>query len=229
MPGIAGYAKTLSFAAWNWASVRMPLIFIWCSFSISSTTPLLVPPRWLSGSTTPPTTLVAAWIALEDVDSDLAGPLVYVPSSHRLNYCVLNTTRDILFTDARVPESEKRAHIDHLNEAIDAQGLSRKRFKARKGDVLFWDSGLVHGGAPLPPAAASAAEPVTRHSLVVHFDALARRATQSIGLTNGERHESRRLAARGCAFTAKGWCGCMHDAKQPRQSSVDASGHTRQR
>jgi len=98
----------------------------------------------------------AAWFALEDVHPD-AGPLVYVPGSHRLPY---------------IPVTELRAGKDPHEEIarlwqkrILRHRLETRQFLARKGDVLLWHANLAHGGAPVRNPA------LTRISIACHYAA----------------------------------------------------------
>lgn len=109
----------------------------------------------------PPSHLLAAWIALEDITEE-SGPLVYVPGSHRLPY-------------AQSPSGEIEVLLDEhaqgyfdlvfheLASMADEYGLCPRSLVCRQGDVLIWHGSLFHGGAPvLSPEA-------TRKSFVVHY------------------------------------------------------------
>ena len=113
--------------------------------------------------TTPVATLVAAWIALEDISS-LSGPLSFVPGSHRIPYNPLNTG-DIVFHDPNVTEESKAEHVSLMKSQMIEKGLETKEFIAKKGDILIWHASLVHGGSKVINPT------LTRHSYVVHFDA----------------------------------------------------------
>lgn len=130
--------------------------------------------------TTPIANLFASWLALEDVTAK-AGPLRYVPGSHRLPYSPLNTG-DIVFHDPSVRQDEREAHIHKMHEGIRDSGLVVEEFLPQKGEVLIWHSSLVHGGAPVSDSAAS------RNSFVVHYDAMSShpRHAQSVNV-GGER------------------------------------------
>ena len=109
----------------------------------------------------PPMSLVAAWIALEDVASG-SGELTYVPGSHRLpeylysgQFKHWNPGRD----------GVEQLHDSHRQMADDCErlGLASTTFAARKGDVFFWSADLAHGGAPITDVS------LTRRSLVGHY------------------------------------------------------------
>jgi phytanoyl-CoA hydroxylase len=103
--------------------------------------------------------LLGVWIALEDVSPD-AGPLVYLPGSHRVepfrgftNYPWTN-----LRTVSPAITEEYQAYVDHL-----AQGFKRVPFHAKKGQTLFWHGMLLHGGDPIRDPR------LTRGSFVLHY------------------------------------------------------------
>lgn len=109
----------------------------------------------------PPLEFAAAWIALEDVQPG-SGELFYYPRSHRIpsfrfrggcrNW---NRERDGL-------EGQVRYHA-WLDEQMQRNGLERRTFLPRLGDVLFWHADLVHGGVPIRDPA------ISRKSLVCHY------------------------------------------------------------
>jgi phytanoyl-CoA hydroxylase len=103
-----------------------------------------------------PQSLVAAWIAFEDVHPD-AGPLVYYPGSHRIPLYTFNDG-----THHAAPD-EEADWFDYIDVQIRLRGLKERRFIARKGDVLVWHSGLVHGGCPVRDPGR------TRGSMVCHY------------------------------------------------------------
>lgn len=103
-----------------------------------------------------PHSLVAAWIAFEDVHPD-AGPLVYYPGSHRIPLYTFNDG-----THHAAPD-EEADWFDYVDVQIRLRGLKERRFIARKGDVLVWHSDLVHGGCPVRDPGR------TRSSMVCHY------------------------------------------------------------
>ncbi|MBC7451087.1 MAG: phytanoyl-CoA dioxygenase family protein [Cytophagales bacterium] len=112
-------------------------------------------------TTFPPGYLIAAWIALEDVDHT-NGPLFYLPGSHKLRY-LLNDQYEhgggklVLGSDAY------DKYEIHLEEEIKRTAFTSKEFHAKKGDVLIWHANLLHGGKAILD------ETSTRKSMVVHF------------------------------------------------------------
>jgi len=111
---------------------------------------------------TPPSHLLAAWIALEDVAAD-AGPLSYVPGSHRFPW--------IEFQDGEVhkpvmtsPERET-AWLEFRDRIAREHGV--ESFTCKRGDVFVWHAGLMHGGAPVQTHGR------TRKSFVIHYSTAA--------------------------------------------------------
>jgi ectoine hydroxylase-related dioxygenase (phytanoyl-CoA dioxygenase family) len=105
-----------------------------------------------------PLEFVASWIALEDIQPG-SGELEYYPGSHLLPpYLFANKQIWVEYDDPEL----KRFH-DNLHKSASEAGLSIQRFLAKKGDVLIWAPGLMHGGSPV------ADENLTRKSLVTHY------------------------------------------------------------
>lgn len=107
---------------------------------------------------TEPMSLTASWLALEDIHED-AGPLMFVPGSHRV--------KEVLHRGGGKGHRDDMTDYGRVLRAILAQceerGLRTERFLARKGDVLIWAADLMHGGSPI-------VDPTrTRQSLVCHF------------------------------------------------------------
>jgi phytanoyl-CoA hydroxylase len=115
--------------------------------------------------TRPPSHLVAAWVALEDI-SPQSGPLVYVPGSHRLPYYQLAPGYH-RFDESRYGEREADAMAAFDREQVQAHGLGSESLACPRGEVLLWHSSLLHGGSAV-------ADPSrTRNSFVIHFSTLA--------------------------------------------------------
>jgi len=112
-------------------------------------------------TTFPPGYLIAAWIALEDVDSN-NGPLFYLPGSHKLPYLLNDTYKHGGGKLILGSEAYEKYEV-HLAEEIQRTTFSEKEFHAKKGDVLIWHANLLHGGKAILD------EKSTRKSMVVHF------------------------------------------------------------
>lgn len=118
-------------------------------------------------------TLIATSICLEDVDPD-AGPVQYVPGSHRL-------------TPYRNPEGGRhvRSQFDQVEADIQMEqkltGHPRdpEIFLGNAGDVLVWHEELVHGGTPIRNMN------LTRKSLVTHYW-----GASSVNVDQRRRHNS---------------------------------------
>lgn len=106
--------------------------------------------------------LIAAWIALEDIDES-QGPIFYYPGSHKLPY-VLNSDYERggnIFTVGA--DSNYLKYEEKIEEIVKNSKLEKKLFTAKKGDVLIWHANLIHGGEKITDNAK------TRKSMVIHF------------------------------------------------------------
>ena len=115
--------------------------------------------------TSPPSHLVAAWIAMEDI-GPRCGALSYVPGSHRLPYW-RDGKGDYRLHQGSHGEREIRAALDFDLAECARRGLRPELFTCRRGEVLIWHHSLLHGGSPPEDPA------LTRRSFVVHFSTLA--------------------------------------------------------
>ena len=123
--------------------------------------------------------MAGCWVALEDISLD-AGPLFYVPESHKWPfYCsehVVATDADLAERRRRaalgeLPEDEKRQLVADLGNAWTDRFLKlesirrteRRCLSLKAGDVVFWHSLLAHGGL------ARANRTLSRKSAVFHF------------------------------------------------------------
>jgi ectoine hydroxylase-related dioxygenase (phytanoyl-CoA dioxygenase family)/SAM-dependent methyltransferase len=105
-----------------------------------------------------PLEFVASWIALEDVSAG-SGELEYYPGSHAVPHHLFGGKR--LWVKYDDPELERFSDI--LHDQAKQAGLSLRRFLPKKGDVLIWSAGLMHGGSPVTDLNR------TRKSLVTHY------------------------------------------------------------
>jgi phytanoyl-CoA hydroxylase len=110
--------------------------------------------------TTPPSHLVAVWIALEDIEVD-SGPLAYVPGSHRLPY--FEFVPGSVKRPTTVSRKILKQYSEWTSEMIRTRGLEVLPFTAKRGDVFIWHAGLLHGGMKIENPGR------TRKSFVVHF------------------------------------------------------------
>jgi len=102
--------------------------------------------------------LVGCWIACEDVTAE-NGPLFYYRGSHRIPKFSFGGS----LTYGGEDESQIAEFEAHLERECEEGGLEKLIFHAKKGDVLFWHSALVHGGSPARERDAR------RRSLVAHY------------------------------------------------------------
>ena len=106
--------------------------------------------------------LIANWIAMEDIHPD-SGPLFYYPRSHRLLPYMLSGDLGLPPRAFKEGEAVYTRYEAALRTYIDAYGLKPETFLPQKGDVLFWHSNLVHGGAARNDLSHS------RKALVCHY------------------------------------------------------------
>jgi hypothetical protein len=98
--------------------------------------------------TEPPGNLVGIWFALEDIERD-AGPFCLYSNSPRRKIEVNDFDFDDMENDARFKTQYPSA--------------SRYDFLPKKGDILIWNSFVIHGAhKPVAPSK-------TRKSLTAHF------------------------------------------------------------
>ncbi len=107
--------------------------------------------------TTPPSHLMAAWIALEDIGPD-CGPLRYIRGSHKVPYYEFEPDRIAIR-----PGEDYMGAYELTMQVCRQRGLEAKEFGCKKGDVFFWHGSLVHRGSPPNDTG------LTRKSLVIHF------------------------------------------------------------
>jgi phytanoyl-CoA hydroxylase len=105
--------------------------------------------------------LVAAWIALEEIDRS-AGPLMYIPRSHRFPPFEFRPGA-FIFDPATMGEEDLAREAAWLEAQMRAHDVEPELFTAKEGEVLIWHSALYHGGGPILDRSR------TRRSFVVHF------------------------------------------------------------
>lgn len=105
-----------------------------------------------------PMEFVASWIALEDIHEG-SGELEYYVGSHAVPQYLFGGK--YVWVQPGDPEVERFSEA--LHTSAKKAGLQMQRFLAKKGDVLIWSAGLMHGGSPVREPAR------TRKSLVTHY------------------------------------------------------------
>ena len=133
-------------------------------------------------ATRPTSNLCAAWIALEDITAD-SGPLAYVPGSHRLPWFEFEP--GTVVCKQSVGRAKRNEFASWVQEKIRENGLERRAFTCKRGDVFIWHGGLVHGGEIIQNPK------LTRKSFVVHYttaaDYKSRTARMQVRDTDGWR------------------------------------------
>jgi phytanoyl-CoA dioxygenase PhyH len=122
---------------------------------------------------------LASWIALEDIHPD-SGPFEFVPGSHR--WPVLKRSKiwkhmsheETLRPDW--PELAERLLTPAIEEKIKKENVPVMSFTAKKGDILFWHSALIHrGSVPKNPD-------MTRLALISHYSSIYKRPDMHQGV-----------------------------------------------
>jgi ectoine hydroxylase-related dioxygenase (phytanoyl-CoA dioxygenase family) len=131
-------------------------------------------------------TMVATWIALEDIEPS-TGPLGYYPGSNHIS--PYRFSHGNLWA---VPEEMKEA-ASYAEDQLAAHKLKETTFVPRRGDVFIWHSQLLHGGSPITDMSRTRRSLVTHYFRVQDFELEARS-----GLDEGD--ERRRFAALGPAW-----------------------------
>jgi ectoine hydroxylase-related dioxygenase (phytanoyl-CoA dioxygenase family) len=99
---------------------------------------------WVHFASEPTHLMSAAWIALEDVHPD-AGPVFYVPGSHRFP---VYTMQDFGLEPRESHKLNYAKYQDVMEAVVDATGSKAYRAVLKKGECLIWSSNLIHGGPP---------------------------------------------------------------------------------
>ncbi len=105
--------------------------------------------------------LLGVWMALEDIDED-NGPLHYYPKSHTLPY-YLNQDYDNEGNRFLIGHQTYAEYEKMISSKIEAQGMKKQVFTAKRGDLLIWHANLIHGGEPQRDSSR------TRQSMVLHY------------------------------------------------------------
>ncbi|WP_207493271.1 phytanoyl-CoA dioxygenase family protein [Aridibaculum aurantiacum] len=110
-------------------------------------------------SSLPARFMCGVWVALEDITEE-NGPVFYHPGSHRLPEYdftqIKETAHDTSYDDYKDYE-------DFIEKIVQVNNFPKRKFLAKKGDVLIWSSNIIHGGSPVTK------EGSTRYSQVTHY------------------------------------------------------------
>ena len=88
----------------------------------------------------PPSHLLTAWIALEDVRSK-SGPITCIPGSHRLPHFEFEEGRMRI----RPEEEDYLPALKYTLGEAQKRGLEERSFLSRRAEVILWHAGFVHG------------------------------------------------------------------------------------
>jgi hypothetical protein len=111
-------------------------------------------------SSLPERFMCGVWLAMEDIGAD-AGPLFYVPGSHR--WPVLNNAMIGRQGAGSALASAQDPYADAWAALCTAHGTATQTFLAKKGQALIWCANLLHGGSPQHDPR------LTRWSQVTHY------------------------------------------------------------
>ncbi|HVV54227.1 MAG TPA: phytanoyl-CoA dioxygenase family protein [Mucilaginibacter sp.] len=110
-------------------------------------------------SSLPARFMCGVWVALEDITEE-NGPVFYYPGSQRLPEYDFSTIKN----DAQKSSYEDyKEYEDFIEKIVNTAGIEKKKFLAKKGDLLIWASNIIHGGSPVTREGAS------RWSQVTHY------------------------------------------------------------
>jgi ectoine hydroxylase-related dioxygenase (phytanoyl-CoA dioxygenase family) len=129
--------------------------------------------------TNPPSSMLASWLALEDIDPD-SGPLVYIPRSHRMPYRPM-PNGDICHLADGYTQHHRDANYKAFMGDLRRYQLKPTPFTPRKGQVFIWHTNLVHGGSAVNDPNR------TRESFVVHYDMLKNRPSTGISASTRKK------------------------------------------
>lgn len=110
-------------------------------------------------SSLPARYMCGVWVALEDITEE-NGPVFYYPGSQKLpeyDFSHIGNTPDTTSYD------NYKEYEDFIEKIVEANKLEKKKFLAKKGDLLIWSSNIIHGGSPVTREGAS------RWSQVTHY------------------------------------------------------------
>jgi ectoine hydroxylase-related dioxygenase (phytanoyl-CoA dioxygenase family) len=109
---------------------------------------------------------VAIWIALDDISAD-SGPFEYIPSSHQwwppISQAKMRAALGADGDGHDWPTHSERILTPIFEEAIKSRQLKTSTFLAKRGDVLFWHSRLLHRGS-IPNDST-----LERRALIAHY------------------------------------------------------------
>ena len=113
-------------------------------------------------SSSPHKYLTAAWVALEDTNSN-NGPLMVVPRSHKLD--IIDYSFFNISTPRSMNELSKyyKVYEKYIKQLVKEKKLTIKPILMKKGQALIWAANLLHGGTKIVDKNS------TRYSQVTHY------------------------------------------------------------
>lgn len=104
--------------------------------------------------------LIGMWLACEEIHPE-SGPLVYYPGSHKMG--MWEGFKNYPQTQLRTCTKPENEAYHKWTQTEAEKHYPRKEFIAKKGQVLLWHGGLVHGGSAIKRKG------LTRKSFVTHY------------------------------------------------------------
>lgn len=89
--------------------------------------------------------MCGVWLAFEDVDEE-NGPLFYYPGSNRWP-SYQNEHLGVSHKKITNGFPEYKRYVALWEGLVEASGIKKEIFKAKKGQALIWSSNIVHGGS----------------------------------------------------------------------------------
>lgn len=110
-------------------------------------------------SSLPARFMCGVWVALEDITEE-NGPVFYCQGSHRLPEYNFSHIQSAAKTTSY---EDYREYEVFMEKIVEVNSFPKKKFLAKKGDVLIWSSNIIHGGSPVRKVGS------TRWSQVTHY------------------------------------------------------------
>jgi|SRR6185312_12920914 len=110
-------------------------------------------------SSLPARYMCGVWVALEDITEE-NGPVFYYPGSHKLPEYDFSHIR---VSAEKTSYNNYKEYEDFIENIVAENKIEKKKFLAKKGDVLIWSSNIIHGGSPINK------QGVSRWSQVTHY------------------------------------------------------------
>ncbi|MDO3644480.1 phytanoyl-CoA dioxygenase family protein [Mucilaginibacter sp. L3T2-6] len=135
-------------------------------------------------SSLPARFMCGVWVALEDITEE-NGPVFYYPGSHTLPEYDFSHIGN---TPVTTSYENYKEYEDFIEKIVEANKLEKRKFLAKKGDLLIWSSNIIHGGSPVTKQGASRWSQVTHYFFAdcyYYTPMLSNMVTRELFLRNG--------------------------------------------